>query len=97
MLVVSFLFSLLFGGSCFCFLTLCIACPVLRYRPTVPVSYIQSMLGFSSLEQCRLFLTAHNAKFTDSSCTVVDGKESATSLSTDVNQEGLAAANKETS
>lgn len=72
--------------------TLALVVVVFRYRPTLPVSYVQSQLAFAGTEQCVSFLTLHDVKFSDSARTLIDAKISSTSLRADVNHEGLAGA-----
>ncbi|XP_065190105.1 leukocyte receptor cluster member 8-like isoform X2 [Sycon ciliatum] len=54
------------------------------YRPSLPVEFVQSQLGFTTVEQCVAFLSLHQASFADAACTVLDGKLTAGSLSASV-------------
>ncbi|MBN3315743.1 LENG8 protein, partial [Atractosteus spatula] len=50
------------------------------YRPSVPVDYVQSVLSFSSVQECRSFLTAVNISFLPGDPSKIDCKASASTM-----------------
>lgn len=51
-----------------------------RFRPDLPVQYVQSILGFSCLDSCMAFLTGLGVTFTPSDPQKIDCKTSTASL-----------------
>lgn len=53
---------------------------VRRFRPDLPVQYVQSTLGFTCLDSCMAFLTGLGVTFTPSDPQRIDCKTSTASL-----------------